>query len=74
MRCAVRRVVVQHSGVAAPQDRLELTELRGLKAARRLQAAAEGGELERGHRLENVDLRHHGLEDCQHPLEGEQDA
>jgi len=54
---------------SAAQHRLELAKLGRLEAARALQAAAKARELERGHRLEHVDLGDEGLEDLQDPVE-----
>src|SRR6188472_1997363 len=52
-----------------PQDELYLPELIGLETAGRLEASAERQELERRHRLEDVELRHQHLEDRQDALE-----
>jgi len=51
------------------QRELELAELERLEAAGRIEAVAETQELERGHRLENVDLRDECLEDGQDAIE-----
>ena len=60
----------QHATVPAAEDRLELAELAGLEARRRLQALTEGQELDRRHRLDHVELRDDELEDRQDALEG----
>jgi hypothetical protein len=73
-RARLGRVAIGGAGVAQAEDGLQLAELRGLKAARGVEAVAEGRELARGHRLEHVDLRHDRLEDRQHALEGAERA
>ena len=55
--------------LAQPEDRLDLTELGALEPGRRLEPVAERLELERGHRLEDVDLGDEGLEDLQDPVQ-----
>jgi hypothetical protein len=64
----------QHATVPAPEDRLELAELAGLEARRRLQSLAERQELDRRHRLDHVELRDDELEDRQEALEGRERA
>jgi diguanylate cyclase (GGDEF)-like protein len=66
---AVRRVLRQHHRVPAAQDRLELAELRRLKAARGAQRLSEPGELGRRHGLQHVELGHHDLQDGQRPAQ-----
>jgi diguanylate cyclase (GGDEF)-like protein len=66
---AVRRVLRQHHRVPAAQDRLELAELRRLKAARGAQRFPEPGELGRRHGLQHVELGHHDLQDGQRPAQ-----
>ena len=51
------------------EQELDLAELVRLKPARRLEPGAEGQELERRHRLEDVELRDHHLQDRQDPLQ-----
>jgi hypothetical protein len=51
------------------EHRLDLPKLRRLEPRRRLEPVAERGELERGHRLEDVDLGDQRLEDLQDPVE-----
>ena len=51
------------------EQELDLPELVGLKTARRFEPLAEGEEFERRHRLEDVQLRDHDLEDGQDPLQ-----
>ena len=46
-----------------------MAELVGLKTAGRLQATAERQKLQRGHRLENIELSDENLEDRQDPSE-----
>src|SRR6185295_11463062 len=64
LRKTVQRLLRLH-----PQRELDLPELIGLEAARRVEPLAEGQELERRHRLEDVELRHHHLQDRQDPLQ-----
>jgi diguanylate cyclase (GGDEF)-like protein len=66
---AVRRVLREHHRVPAAQDRLELAELRRLKAARGAQRLPEPGELGRRHGLQHVELGHHDLQDGQRPAQ-----
>jgi hypothetical protein len=56
----------------ATQYRLQLPELRGLEAARRVEAGPERGELAWGHGFQHVDLRDDDLEDGQRPAQGVQ--
>ena len=51
------------SGIPSAKNCLNLAKLRRLKTARRLQPPAERIELQRGHRLENVDLPDTGFHD-----------
>ena len=51
------------------EHELNLAELIGLKAARRLEPLAEREELERRHGLEDVQLRDHDLQDRQDPFQ-----
>ena len=53
----------------AAEHELQLPELVRLESARRGQPVAERQELERRHRLEDVDLRDQHLEDGQDPLQ-----
>ena len=53
----------------AAQHELELPELIGLESARRFEPLAKRQELERRHRLEDVELRDQHLEDRQDALE-----
>ena len=55
--------------VLRAEQELDLPELVRLKSARGLETRAKRQELERRHRLEDVELRHHHLEDRQDPLE-----
>src|SRR3984957_16328146 len=66
---AVRGVLRDHHRVPAAQHRLELAELRRLEAARGAKRVPEPGELGRGHRLQHVELGHHGLQHGQHPAQ-----
>src|SRR5262249_38185261 len=63
------RIPFERFGVLPSQRELELAELVRLEPASRLQAVAEGKEFERRHRLENIELSNHHLEDRQDPLE-----
>jgi hypothetical protein len=56
--------------VLDPQLELELAELVRLETAPLLEPLAKGHELERRHRLEDVELRDQHLQDREHPLEG----
>jgi len=61
-------------GPSAPTHRgaqhgLDLAELGGLEPRRRFEPVPERGELERGHRLEDVDLGDERLEDLQDAVE-----
>src|SRR5439155_17991512 len=57
-------------GIFRAEHEFELPELKGLKSAPRLEPRAEGEEFERRHRLEDVDLGYHDLEDGQDSLQG----
>ena len=50
------------------EDELQLAELGRLEPAPRFEASAKAEELQRRHRLEDVDLRDEHLEDGQHAL------
>ncbi len=54
---------IQNTGITATQDRLQFTELGGLKSTRGIETITEAIELKRGHRLEDVDLGHQCLDD-----------
>ena len=58
---------IDHAGALAPQHELELAKLIRLKTARRLEALAKRQELERRHRLEDVELRDEHLQDGEDP-------
>ena len=64
LRKAANRAVRLHA-----EHELDLAELVGLKTARRLEPLAEREELERRHRLEDVQLRDHDFQDGQDPLQ-----
>jgi len=64
---AALRVLRQHHPVPPPQHRFQLAELRGLEAARGAERVPEPGELGRRHGLQDVQLRHHDLQDGQRP-------
>jgi hypothetical protein len=51
------------------QQKLDLAELVRLKAAGRVEPLAKAEELERRHRFQDVELRHHDLEDRQDPFQ-----
>ena len=53
-----------------PQHELQLPELRRLKPAGGGEEFPEGEEFGRGHRLQNVELGDHRLEDGEDALEG----
>ena len=55
--------------VLRAEHELDLPELVRLKSARGLETRTERQELERRHRLEDVELRDQHLEDRQNPLE-----
>ena len=55
--------------VLGAENKLDLPELVRLKSARRFEACAKLQELERRHRLEDVELGDEDLEDCQDPFE-----
>ena len=56
--------------IAPAEHRFELAELRRLEAAGGVEPVAEAGELARRHRLQDVDLRDHDLQDGEHPAQG----
>ena len=64
------RLVLQHLGALVAEQELQLAELLRLEPGGGFEPAAEGEERHRRHRLKDVDLRHQGLEDHPHPLEG----
>ena len=53
-----------------PEHELDLAELVRLETARRIQPLPEAEELQRRHRLEDVELRHHHLQDGENTLQG----
>ena len=55
--------------VELAEQQLELAKLGRLETAGALEERAEGGELERGHGLEHVELADEGLEDLEHALQ-----
>ena len=62
-------VSAEHGTVSPPEHGLELPELPGLEAARRLEPVAEAEELRGLERLDDVELRHDELQDREDPLE-----
>ena len=62
-------VVLHRLRPLLPERELERAELVGLEATARLEPVAEGEELERRHRLEDVELGDEHLEDGEHALE-----
>ena len=61
-------------GIAQAEQGLHLPEASRLEPGRGFQSIAEGQELQRRHRLEDIDLGDERLEDLEHPVEQVQGA